>query len=43
MTGEQYRSYPMQLLMRQVTVDARDKNNRAAIQSHYHDSHAFDR
>jgi hypothetical protein len=28
MTGEQYRSYPMQLLMRQVTVDARDKNNR---------------
>jgi hypothetical protein len=29
MTGEQYRSYPKQLLMRQVTVDARDKNNRA--------------
>jgi len=28
MTGEQYRSYPNQLLMRQVTVDARDKNNR---------------
>jgi hypothetical protein len=28
MTGEQYRSYPKQLLMRQVTVDARDKNNR---------------
>ena len=26
--GEQYRSYPRQLLMRQVTVDARDKNNR---------------
>ena len=29
MTGEKYRSYPKQLLMRQVTVDARDKNNRA--------------
>ncbi len=29
MTGKQYRSYPKQLLMRQVTVDARDKNNRA--------------
>ena len=29
MTGEQYRNYPKQLLMRQVTVDARDKNNRA--------------
>jgi Transposase DDE domain len=29
MSGEQYRSYPKQLLMRQVTVDARDKNNRA--------------
>ena len=28
MTGEQYRSYPKQLLMRQATVDARDKNNR---------------
>ena len=28
MAGEQYRSYPKQLLMRQVTVDARDKNNR---------------
>ena len=28
MTSEQYRSYPKQLLMRQVTVDARDKNNR---------------
>jgi hypothetical protein len=28
MTGNQYRSYPKQLLMRQVTVDARDKNNR---------------
>ncbi len=28
MTGERYRSYPKQLLMRQVTVDARDKNNR---------------
>jgi hypothetical protein len=29
MTGEQYRTYPKQLVMRQVTVDARDKNNRA--------------
>jgi DDE family transposase len=29
MTGEQYRSYPKSLLMRQVAVDARDKNNRA--------------
>jgi len=29
MTGEQYRSYPKTLTMRQVTVDARDKNNRA--------------
>jgi hypothetical protein len=29
MTGAQYRSYPKQLTMRQVTVDARDKNNRA--------------
>jgi hypothetical protein len=29
MTGEQYRSYPETLLMRQVAVDARDKNNRA--------------
>ena len=28
MTGEQYRSYPRNLIMRQVTVDARDKNNR---------------
>ncbi len=28
MTGEQYRTYPKHLLMRQVTVDARDKNNR---------------
>jgi hypothetical protein len=28
MTREQYRSYPKQLVMRQVTVDARDKNNR---------------
>lgn len=28
MTGEQYRTYPKQILMRQVTVDARDKNNR---------------
>jgi hypothetical protein len=30
MTGEQYRTYPKQLLMRQVTVDARDKNNRVS-------------
>jgi Transposase DDE domain len=29
MTGEQYRRYPKRLLMREVTVDARDKNNRA--------------
>jgi len=29
MAGEQYRRYPKTLLMRQVAVDARDKNNRA--------------
>jgi hypothetical protein len=29
MTGEQYRSYPDSLTMRQVSVDARGKNNRA--------------
>jgi hypothetical protein len=29
MTGEQYRKYPKSMLMRQVAVDARDKNNRA--------------
>src|SRR5262249_30267656 len=29
MTGEPYRRYPKSLLMRQVAVDARDKNNRA--------------
>ena len=29
MTREQYLTYPEQLSMRQVTVDARDKNNRA--------------
>ena len=29
MTGEKYRSYPKSFAMRQVTVDARDKNNRA--------------
>jgi Transposase DDE domain len=29
MTGGQYRQYPKVLLMRQVTVDARDKENRA--------------
>src|SRR5262249_58178231 len=28
-TGEQYRQYPEVLLMRQVSVDARDKENRA--------------
>jgi len=28
MTGEKYRSYPEKLTMRQVAVDARDKNNR---------------
>jgi hypothetical protein len=28
MKGEQYRTYPRTLVMRQVTVDARDKNNR---------------
>ena len=29
MTGEQYRRYPKSLVMRQVSVDARDKENRA--------------
>ena len=29
MTGEEYRRYPKELLMRQVTVDARDRDNRA--------------
>ena len=29
MTRDQYRNYPKQLLMREVSVDARDKNNRA--------------
>jgi hypothetical protein len=29
MTGEQYRTYPSSLLMRQVSVDARGRNNRA--------------
>ena len=29
MTGQQYRRYPESLTMRQVTVDARDQNNRA--------------
>jgi hypothetical protein len=29
MTGEQYRRYPKSVLMRQVAVDARDKNTRA--------------
>ena len=28
MKGEQYRSYPKTLLMREVPVDARDRNNR---------------
>jgi hypothetical protein len=31
MTGEQYRRYPEELLMRQVTVDARDRENRAEV------------
>ena len=31
MTGEQYRRYPKSLLMRQVTVDARDRDNRAEV------------
>src|SRR5262249_45397212 len=31
MTGEQYRCYPKELLMRQVTVDARDQDNRAGV------------
>ena len=29
MTGEEYRRYPKTLLMRQVAIDARDKDNRA--------------
>jgi hypothetical protein len=29
MTGEQYRSYPESMTMRQVSVDARDRDNRA--------------
>src|SRR5262249_60032000 len=29
MSGEQYRRYPESLTMRQVSVDARDRNNRA--------------
>jgi hypothetical protein len=31
MTGEQYRRYPKELTMRQVTVDARDRDNRAEV------------
>jgi hypothetical protein len=31
MAGEQYRRYPKQLTMRQVTVDARDRENRAGV------------
>jgi Transposase DDE domain len=31
MTGEEYRRYPKELLMRQVTVDARGKDNRAEV------------
>jgi hypothetical protein len=31
MTGAQYRCYPKELLMRQVTVDARDRENRAEV------------
>ena len=29
MTGQQYHRYPKSLLMRQVSVDARDRDNRA--------------
>ena len=31
MTGEQYRRYPKELRMRQVTVDARDREDRAEV------------
>jgi hypothetical protein len=31
MTGQEYRRYPKELLMRQVTVDARDRENRAEV------------
>jgi hypothetical protein len=31
MTGEQYRRYPKELLMRQVAVDARDRESRAEV------------
>jgi hypothetical protein len=31
MTGQQYRRYPKELLVRQVTVDARDRDNRAEV------------
>jgi hypothetical protein len=31
MTGQQYRRYPEELVMRQVTVDARDRDNRAGV------------
>jgi hypothetical protein len=31
MTGEEYRRYPETLLMRQVSVDARDQDNRAEV------------
>ena len=31
MTGEEYRRYPKELTMRQVTVDARDRENRAGV------------
>ena len=31
MTGEKYRRYPKELPMRQVTVDARDRENRAEV------------
>ena len=31
MTGEEYRRYPKELRMRQVTVDARDRDNRAEV------------
>ena len=44
MTGEQYRRYPKELLMRQVTVDARDRENRAErVQGGHHDPRRVDR
>ena len=44
MTGEQYRRYPKSLLMRQVSVDARDGGQpRRAIQGRHHDARRGDR